>query len=107
MTVLTSMMSKSAGISHMPASAKAAPAGSLIATSGGPGITTVAKKEPSKRTVANVRKAIEDAAFYNCSKDDDYEGEKVAKKERKGIPSDEDRKLVEALGDDGDDDDDW
>lgn len=67
----------------------------------------IIKKEPSKRTVTNVRKAIEDAAHYSNSKDDDYEGEKTMKKDRKGIPNDEERKMVEALGDDGDDDDDW
>ena len=71
----------------------------------------------SKRTVTNVRKAIEDAAMYNTGKeatthDNDYEdGKATTRKDRKAA-QDEDRKMVEELNawgrtgwddDDGDD----
>ena len=55
----------------------------------------------SKRTVTNVRKAIEDAAMYNSSKetatDNDYEGDKATIRKDRKAAQDEDRKMVEEL----------
>lgn len=126
MTVLSSLMKSATSVSATSTGMKSTNPTNGSSGSGGSTVAMV-RKEPSKRTVTNVRKAIEDAALYH-GKDtsstqdqskydhrvdnryekadkDDYEGDKVIKKDRKGLTED-DRRMVEELSAWGDHDDD-
>ena len=128
MTVLSSLMKSATAMSGSAGMKSSTPTngGTGTGTIGG-NVASMVRKEPTKRTVTNVRKAIEDAALYH-GKDgfstqdhskndhradkgekDDYEGDKVIKKDLKGL-TDDDRRMVEELSawgdhdnDDGDD----
>ena len=130
MTVLSSLMKSATSVSASTGMKSTNPTNGSSGSGGS--VAAMVRKEPSKRTVTNVRKAIEDAALYHGkdtsstqdqskhdhrvdnwhekTEKDDYEGDKVIKKDRKGLTED-DRRMVEELSawgdhdnyDDGDD----
>ena len=132
MTVLSSLMKSAATMSTSTGMKSSTPTNGAGSGSIGGSAAAMARKEPTKRTVTNVRKAIEDAALYHGKDNglstqdhskndhradnrhdkpdkDDYEGDKVTKKDRNRL-TEEDRRMVEELSawgdhdnDDGDD----